>query len=173
MKTNQIKLLEAFARLRKKWNLSENQRRPGKKLPIKKNADCIKKPGKDLGPILKNDPEGRKDMGRILLSLYKVLKIYGKKAESLEDVVKLFVFCLAEYPTKVVMHAFKIYLKRSDEFPTPSDIVKIIEFKGRPDFNTSIYNVLQKRMASGAILTYKELEYIKDYERYMITGDLD
>lgn len=96
------------------------------------------------------------------------LKTYGKEAESLEDVQKLFLFALAEYPVQKIVDAFAYYTKYFNEFPAPSDIVCIIERGNKPPFERSVYIGITKKPPDQR--TREEWQYLREYEDFMING---
>lgn len=67
---------------------------------------------------------------------------------------------LGEYPTRKVEEAFETYVKNRSRFPTPNDIIGIIE--GRIKRDGFYYNHLIKKAGSRS---REENIYIEKYEK--------
>lgn len=121
-----------------------------------------------------NNPQAKKKLTSFLLICYDALKVYGKEPEQLDNVNKLFQLILAEYEYPKIEEAFRYYLKYNNELPAPADIVSIIERGNKPPFERTVYLSLVKRKAADPyaynVLTREEEAYIKDYERWTVTG---
>lgn len=104
----------------------------------------------------------------MLSTLFNSQKTYGKQPEQLNATVKLFQMVLADYAWPDIEAAFKVYVKRSGEMPTPHDIVDLIERKGLPPLERSVYVNLCKKAAED--LSLDDWQYIKDFEHYQKTG---
>ena len=66
-------------------------------------------------------------MAAILEQCFDTLKTYGREPESLGNMHKAFLLALEDYKNEDIHGAFIEYLKTSNEIPTPSDIIQIIE----------------------------------------------
>ena len=110
--------------------------------------------------------ETKEALGTMLEQCYDILNIYGKQPEQLTNINLAFQMVLAPYKEIDIRKAFHIWLKRYDRMPTPSDIVRLIERKGKPPLDKAIYIKLCKMKESGGAfaLNNQELEYMKDYE---------
>jgi len=120
---------------------------------------------------LKEDQQGKGRVGEALHIFNDALKVYGREPEQLESVTKLFMFGLSEYPVDKIVDALAFYAKHYEEFPTPSNIVNIIERGNKPPFEKSIYiRLSQKRNQFPDSISYSEQDYMDDYEKWSITG---
>ena len=119
---------------------------------------------------LRDHQEGRKALTALLAQCFQSLKIYGKGPESLKATVAMFQMILAEYAFDDIAQAFRVFLKRHTEMPTPADIVGLIERDGWPALDRAVYVSLQKR--DPATRTPDEWAYIRDYEYAAIHGDV-
>jgi hypothetical protein len=117
-----------------------------------------------------DDPNGRKELTNFLFQCFDALKVYGKDPEQLQNLNSVFQMVLADYTLDQVRKAFSFYLKHNSDLPAPADIVNIIERNGKPPLDKSIYIAISKKHESDR--TGQECLYIKDYERFMITGRL-
>ena len=109
-----------------------------------------------------------------MFQCFQSLKVYGKEPEALESVVAMHNLVLADYPIQKIREAFAFYLRHNNELPAPSDIANIIERGGKPAFDRSVYLSLVKRKQADPyaynVLTSDEHQYIKDYEKFMVSG---
>lgn len=79
----------------------------------------------------------------------KLQRTYGKQASDTHNIAKLFAHVLEDLDPELVIKAFKVWINRSPEYPTPYDIRKIVE--------------PQKRLPTIH-------EYSKAYDRYTQNG---
>jgi hypothetical protein len=113
-------------------------------------------------------PKAQEEMTLMLMQCFQSLKLYGKEPEQFEGVVAMFRMVLGDYPIDKIKDAFAFYLKRNSEMPAPADIANIIERGNKPPFERSLYVSLSKKDA--AYRSRDEWAYMRDYERYLITG---
>lgn len=108
----------------------------------------------------------------LLAECQLVLKTYGKQSDDLDKTVKIFIKYLADFEPEKVMNAFKSHIRTSPEFPTPSDIIKIIENKthDRDRPNHQIYREICNKKINGEYLTSSESEYKKQYESFYLSN---
>ena len=123
---------------------------------------------------LLSDNEGRRELLNLVSQCFNAMKTYGKAPEQMRDTGTMFCMVLGDYSIDEVRNAFQFYVKTNVEMPAPADIVNIIERKGRPAFDKSVYLSLKKRKEADPyaynVLTRDEQNYIKDYERFQVTG---
>lgn len=121
-----------------------------------------------------NDPKGRERLSTLIIAAFDGLKTYGKEPEQLTNANRLFQVVLSDYDIEKIEGAFRVYFKTASEMPAPADIVNIIERGGKPAFDKSVYLRLVKRQEADPYnwnaLTPEEREYIKEYERFQVTG---
>lgn len=119
-------------------------------------------------PSIKTDSEGKKQLGEILKIIADGLQLYGKTPDQAKNAAKLFYFALGDYDIQRIREAFAYYVKSFKEFPTPSDIVNIIERGNKPPFERAVYVSISKKEAFER--STEEWNYMRDYERWTISG---
>ena len=87
----------------------------------------------------------------------------------MESVIALFRLVLADYAMGVITDAFRIWLKRSNEMPTPADIASIIDRDGKPPLDRAVYVAISKR--DPVSRTSEEWAYMRDYEDAALRGE--
>ena len=102
----------------------------------------------------------------MLSQCFQTLRVYGKQAEALESVTAMFRLVLADYSIEAITGAFRVWLKRNNEMPTPADIAGIIDRNGKPPLERAVYVAIGKR--DPATRTPEEWAYMKAYEAYAI-----
>ena len=127
-------------------------------------------PAKSLA--LKDDQEGKKALANLLAQCFDIFPLYGREPEAADNIRRAFQYALADYTRVQVTEAFYYHLRHSKEFPTPADIVAIIERGGnKPPFERSVYiNLVQKSKNPPIDMPREEWQYIADYEKYIVTG---
>lgn len=88
--------------------------------------------------------------------------MYGKKPDNFSVVNDVFQKILSKYPGNKVEKAFEMWLEKSEEFPTPSDIVNLILRNGKMPLSESQYISISRK--EGQDRTDAEWQYLKDYE---------
>lgn len=88
--------------------------------------------------------------------------MYGRDIANAETVTELFHAMLGQYPAAQVLKAFELWLQRSQEFPTPADIIGIIKRKGKPPLSKEMFIAISKK--SGEDRTKDDWQYLRDYE---------
>lgn len=116
--------------------------------------------------ILRDDLKGQKALAVMLHQCFQTLRIYGKEPEVLESVVAMFRLVLADYSTERIIDGFGVWLKRSNEMPTPADIANIIERGNKPPFERAVYVSLGRKPPEDR--TPDEWQYMRGYEAYAI-----
>ena len=113
--------------------------------------------------------EHKKEIISQLSACQAVQRTYGKQAEDIPAVCRVFISDLSEYPPDDVVKAIAQWRKTNQEFPTVADIVKIIF--PQPVFSADLYRELQrKRKEPNSWLTDSEKKYIKMFESNMMKG---
>lgn len=86
-------------------------------------------------------------------------------------VANMFQMVLADYPIGKIKAAFKAYLKTNSDMPAPADIVHLIERGNKPPLNQAVYIELCRRDRAERFSQFTwEREYIRDYERFQMSG---
>lgn len=90
------------------------------------------------------------------------MKVYGKEPESLQSIIPLFIESLSDFTLEQIQAAFKLYARRSDEFPTRSDIVGLIERNGKPPLKKEVYVAISKK--DPEFRSDDDWQYLREYE---------
>lgn len=104
----------------------------------------------------------------MLSQCFDGLKTYGKEPEQIAGTVGLFRMVLADFTLTEIKNAFRVYLSRNNEMPTPADIAQIIRRGGKPPFNQSVYIRLEKKGYDAR--TFEEDAYMAEYEADAFNG---
>lgn len=107
-------------------------------------------------------------MAVTLYDCFQTVSTYGKDPEALESMNRLFRLVLAEYSGEQIRAAFTNFLTNFKGMPEPADIANIIDRGGKPPFERTVYIAIQKK--HGDERTPDEWQYLRDYERFIITG---
>lgn len=100
-----------------------------------------------------------------------IFPTYGKDSNEMKDALSIFQMCLADYSAEQIKKGFTTWLKSNKAFPTPCDIINIIERNGKPAFEKTIYiSLLKKKDNNPDSMSKEEWQYIKEYENWYISG---
>lgn len=80
----------------------------------------------------------------------------------------IFQIALADYSIEQIHAAFAFHLKYGKGLPEPSDIATVIERGNKPPFERSVYINFTKKSPENR--TSDEWKYIREYEKFMVTG---
>lgn len=111
-------------------------------------------------------PETQAVLEKQVKDCMQVLNTYGKKDFDYLPVLKVFMERLGHYESEQLNAAFDKYIRNRSEFPTPSDIINVIENK--PKLDQAVYNNLLKKSRDGGFLSDSEYDYIYHYEEKTI-----
>lgn len=128
----------------------------------KPNQNLNLQPKASQGLQLSESKESKSQLDRYLLGCFSVQKLYGRDIANAETVTELFHAMLGQYPAAQVLKAFELWLQRSQEFPTPADIIGIIKRKGKPPLSKEMFIAISKK--SGEDRTKDDWQYLRDYE---------
>lgn len=98
----------------------------------------------------------------MIAGCFVMQKVYGRQPENVEVINQTFHSVLGKYPANAVIRAFELWLERSQEFPTPADIVGLIKRNGRPPLSQALYVAIQKK--DGERRTPEDWQYLREYE---------
>lgn len=121
-----------------------------------------------LGLPIKQSREGQRVLATELYRRFHAMKTYGKEPESLDSIIEVFASDLAEYPVENIMLAIKTHCQRSQEFPTPADIIGLIKRNGRAAITDAQYIAVSKMM--GEDRSPADWQLMRDYEAEKRTG---
>lgn len=111
---------------------------------------------------LKKNSQATAKFSDLLAACFALQKMYGRAPESMESVTLLFHSILGNYPAKRVIRAFETWLERSQEFPTPADIIGLIKRNGKPTPTREMYISASKKEYCDR--TENERQIMRDYE---------
>lgn len=89
-------------------------------------------------------------------------KLYGRDPGSLESVNEVFHLVLGQYPADKTIKAFTTWIERSQEFPTPADIIGLIKRNGKPPLTKEMYIQISKK--DGEDRSPDDWQYMREYE---------
>jgi hypothetical protein len=124
------------------------------------SANTAQEPEKPV--LLREDGHGRDQLIETLRFCWNTLHRYGKTSDDFDGIVKTYLSFLGRYPTDVVASAFDKYIRHRREFPTPADIIAIIQ--GRVKRDGTYYTRLCRKIQENAFVTDDELAYMRLYE---------
>jgi hypothetical protein len=111
---------------------------------------------------LRENRSAQTQLDALLLGCFTVQRIYGKEPDSLVAVNQVFHNVLGGLPGDQVVRAFQLWMQRSQEFPTPADIVGIVKRKGRPPLKES--DIIAIRKKDGENRTREEWAMLREWE---------
>lgn len=117
-----------------------------------------------------NCDESKASLAMMIGSLFESQRVFGKEPEQVDALIGVFIMALADYPFPAIDKAMRLWVKRSAEMPTPFDIVNLIERDGKPPLERAVYVSISKK--DGVDRTAEEWQYMRDYERYQLTGEM-
>lgn len=101
-------------------------------------------------------------LDELLAGCFTLQKMYGRAPDSMETVTSLFHTLLGKYPAGKVIRSFEAWLERSQEFPTPADIIGFIKRNGKPPLSREMYIGISKKEAEDR--TAADWQYMRDYD---------
>lgn len=120
-------------------------------------------------PALKESKQSQSKLDELLAGCFTLQKMYGRAPDSLETVALLFHNMLGKYPADKVIKAFELWLERSQEFPTPADIVGLLRRNGKPPLSKERYIAISKK--DGQDRTPDDWQYMREYEKEQDTEE--
>jgi hypothetical protein len=113
-------------------------------------------------PALRENRAAQDRLDGLIAGCFVIQKLYGRQPENIEVINQTFHSVLGKYPSDAVMRSFELWLERSQEFPTPADIVGLIKRNGKPPLSQAMYVAIQKK--SGEDRTPADWQYLREYE---------
>ncbi len=101
-------------------------------------------------------------LDELLAGCFALQKLYGREVANTGTVIGLFQSMLAKYPAEKVIRAFEIWLEKSQEFPTPADIIGLIKRNGNPPLSKEMFIAISKK--DGEDRTPDDWQYLRDYD---------
>ena len=124
------------------------------------SANTAREPVRPI--LLREDGNGRDQLIETLRFCWNTLHRYGKTSDDFDGIVKTYLNFLGRYPTETVASAFDKYIRHRREFPTPADIIGIIQSRVKRD--GAYYTRLCRKIQENAFVTDEELAYMRLYE---------
>jgi hypothetical protein len=113
-------------------------------------------------PALHENKPAQAKLDGLIAGCFVIQKLYGRQPENIEIINRTFHSVLAHHPSDKVIRAFEAWLERSQEFPTPADIVGLIKRNGRPPLKES--DVIAIRKKDGEYRTPEEWAVLRQWE---------
>lgn len=87
------------------------------------------------------------------------------KVDSLKAIKRGMVWVLGDYDIDLVEEAFKQYISRNNQMPTPADILNIID-PPKEKLSPVLYQQIKKKIADGGFyLTDEEKNFLRKFEK--------
>lgn len=99
-----------------------------------------------------------------------VQRTYGKQADDIKAVAKIFLADLAGYSAQQISDAMQKWRKQAQEFPTPADIIALLDKKPKLDGN--VYGELLNKQKRGEIIGFSESEYMRKYKQAVLNNEI-
>lgn len=94
---------------------------------------------------------------------FTTLNVYGKTADQLNDITKMFLLVLARQDIAEIIDSFTRWMMRNSVMPTPADIMNLIEPPPEKP-KESVYIEINRRRREGHYITEKERAFCREYE---------
>lgn len=111
---------------------------------------------------LHESKEAQLRLDNLLLACFSVQKMYGRQPENIEVINQVFHNILGKYPSGIALKAFEVWMERSQEFPTPADIVNLIKRNGKPPLSKEIYIAINRKDPEDR--NGNDWAYLREYE---------
>lgn len=112
---------------------------------------------------LRENAKAQEQLDGMLLSCFAVQKMYGRAPENLEAINQIFHRLLADHPGNLVIKAFETWMRTNQEFPTPADIIGLVERRGGSVIGKEVY--IAKQKLDPELRTPDDWKTIRDYEK--------
>jgi hypothetical protein len=157
------KLQEALRGLQSQIALSQP-------LSVSSEASYNPQPKQEVAAPVKQSygQEERANIVKQLGACLVVQRTYGKQGADMNSMAAVFMSDLQEYPADKVVQALAQWRKQSAEFPTPADIIGLLN--PQPIWSAAVYAEISDRRKKGEILSLREEEYIKGYKKQAMKG---
>lgn len=116
-------------------------------------------------PVLSENKQAQERLDSLIAGCFTLQRLYGKSPESAENmatITNLFHGMLSKFPANQVLLAFEIWMQRSQQFPTPADIISIIKRRGKPPLKES--DIIAIRKKNGEDRTRAEWKTLEEWE---------
>jgi hypothetical protein len=117
---------------------------------------------------LSESKESKHKLDEMLGACLALQKLYGRDVANAGTIIDLFQRMMANYPADKVIRAFELWMERSQEFPTPADIVSLIKRNGKPPLKESDIIAIRKKEVCD--WTRAEGEMVEEWNRQQMEG---
>ena len=124
---------------------------------LQKQSKTQSKDVQNMKPKFWKTNEETQQLGILIREYYDVFNTYGKSTSSIANIVKYYSMALEDYTIETIKKAFLERLKSNNVFPTPSDIIHIIE--NNVEWNPEAIKDLREKKRNGVQLTSYEENY--------------
>ena len=135
---------------------------------MQNQQNLISSPKESQRLALKDEPKSKDKLDELLGTCLALQKLYGRDVANSDTIIELFQRMMGKYEAGKVIHAFETWMERSQEFPTPSDIIGLIKRAGRPPLSESMFVQISKK--DGEDRTPDDWQYLRDYQAFMNDG---
>ncbi len=124
---------------------------------------------KELNALaLRDNREAQDRLDNMIAGCFVIQKLYGRQPENIEVINRTFHSTLSNYPAASVIRAFETWMQRSQEFPTPADIVSLIRRNGKPPLKES--DIIAIRKKDGQDRTAEDWQLLKEWDAQQQEG---
>jgi hypothetical protein len=113
-------------------------------------------------PALRANKAAQAKLDGMIAGCFVIQKLYGRQPENIEIINRTFHSVLGKFPADKVVRAFEVWLERSQEFPTPADIIGLVKRNGKPSLSKELYIAISRK--DGAERSPDDWRYLRDYE---------
>lgn len=135
----------------------------------KQNLTSLPKESQKLA--LSESKESRDKLDEILGACLALQKLYGRDVANAGTIIDLFQRMMGKYPADKVINAFEVWMERSQEFPTPADIVSLVKRNGKPPLRES--DIIAIRKKDGADRMPDEWAMLREWDAQAQDGWAD
>ena len=128
--------------------------------PQKQNLTL--QPKESRGLRLSESKESKARLDRMMMGCFAVQKLYGRDTGNAETITEMFHAMLGKYPAAHCIRALELWLERSQEFPTPADIIGIIKRKGKQPLSKETYIAISRK--DGELRDASDWQFLREYE---------
>jgi len=99
---------------------------------------------------------------------FESLNSYGKKESSMETIIGVFEMVLIGYEANQIKEAFREHIRSSRDFPTPSEIVRLID--PPKEWCVEKYRAIKEDIKNDKFVTQKDKNYVKEFLNRNLKG---
>lgn len=115
-----------------------------------------------------DDQKGIERLATLIHACYDIFPQFGREPTALDNARRAFQIALADFTLEQIEAAFRYWIKNFNQFPTPADIQHVVLRGNKPPFERTVYLSIAKK--HGEDRTPAEWQYVRDYEKFILTG---